>query len=118
VTRSGDKGRPPPLAKLGARKERLEAERETLFKWWREALEAAEGNVTRAGVMVFPDLPPARAKSRGEWYTRRLGLAGYAAELRVQAGQRPRGRPWPTTSPTRTPARPAGSRRPQNKSGK
>jgi len=57
---------------------------------WREKLEAAQGNITRAGeTMGF-------TKSYAMRLTRLHSLNVYAAELRKQATGRAYGRPWDT----------------------
>jgi hypothetical protein len=55
---------------------------------WREALEAACGNISRAGkAMGFSPRHAFRITKRHE-------LNGYAKELRVKATGRATGRPW------------------------
>ena len=84
---------PPPLVIMAARVTHLEFERRLLFTKWLAALEAAQGNVVQAGLAAFPEREPARAKSYGEWLTRKFKLAEYATALRVAAGQKETGRP-------------------------
>ncbi len=93
----------PPLVGMSARKDKLEADRAEIFPKWKAALEAAGGNVSRAGRMIAEtndpaemkswtafgftnDMDPVEARSRANRLTRRLGLVAYAAELRLKAG--------------------------------
>lgn len=76
----------PALAKLGALKDKLEAERAEIFPRWKAALDEAKGNITHAAV-AFGFEPNASSKSvrdQGAWLTRRLELVKYAAELRAK----------------------------------
>lgn len=84
---------PPRPAAMSARLQAIEAARAEIYPRLKAALEAAEGNVSRAGAAMWPDLEPRAAKYRCHRYVRRLGLGPYAAELRVRAQGRSMGRP-------------------------
>lgn len=79
---------PPDLARMAARKATHERAREEDFPRWRAALVAARGNVMRAGRAEFPDLSPRAARDAANRQVRRLGLVGFARDLRVAAGGR------------------------------
>jgi hypothetical protein len=93
----------PSLPKLGALKDKLEAERAEIFPRWKAALDEAKGNITRAAVAfgfepTNDNAEKGNGKSngvreQGAWLTIRLGLVEYAAGLRKQAGRSTRGRP-------------------------
>ena len=84
---------PPPLAAMEARKQRLEKERALLFVRWKDALSAAQGNVTRAAA-DFASAPgePKMDRNRGNKLTRRFRLTKWAAQLREAATGHARGR--------------------------
>ncbi len=63
-------------------KAQLEQKRAEVFPLWKAALEAADGNVTKAAVAFFPDLEPKAARNKGNRLTRRFELATWAADLR------------------------------------
>jgi len=93
---------PPPaaplLAAMSARKDKLEADRAEVFPKWKATLEAAGGNISRAGRLAFFDdsisflnddareVAERKARDQAAWLTKRLGLVAYAAELRLAAG--------------------------------
>jgi hypothetical protein len=83
---------PPALVGLDSRKRAFEAEREVLFPKWRAALQDADGNVTAAARVMFPELNGTVARNKGNKAVRRLGLADYAAELRKAKTGHARGR--------------------------
>lgn len=82
---------PPSLATLSARVEQLEFDRRLKFTQWKAAIEAANGNITKAAECLKPPI----TKSRAMFLTKSLGLREYAAALRVRAGHTELGRPWP-----------------------
>ena len=81
---------PPPLVAMAARSVQLEFDRRTLFTKWMAALEAADGNVTRAAGAMVPPI----TRDRGNRLTRKFGLVGYARELRAAVLKNPQGRPY------------------------
>jgi hypothetical protein len=84
---------PPPLTAMAARQARLEATRDALFVRWREALETAAGCVSRAAQLYQPaDGEPEMTRNRANKLTRRFALVEFAAQLRIDATGRPRGR--------------------------
>jgi len=78
---------PPPLTKMSERTAALEKERRELFEQWKAALEAAGGNVSRAAETL------GATRDRGNYLVRRLGLAAFAAELRLKTTGKDCGRP-------------------------
>ena len=88
----------PALAKLGALKDRLEAERAEIFPRWKAALDEAKGNIAHAAA-AFGFEPTGAAtggvREQGQWLTKRLELNEYAAGLRAKnsANGSSRGRP-------------------------
>lgn len=85
---------PPELADMAARRAAHEAARSEDFPKWRQALEDAKGNVTHAGVKLFPELSRKEAYAAAARQVRRLGLVEYAKQLRAQDQGRSMGRPW------------------------
>lgn len=78
---------PPPLTAMAAHKDKLEAERARLFPQWKAALEAANGNVSRAAASFDPPM----TRDKGNRLTRRFQLVDYASSLRVAATGRAMG---------------------------
>lgn len=83
---------PAALSRFPALQGRIEQLRAEHFPEWREALEKASGNVSRAGRAFWPELSPENAKTRAWNWTRALGLADYSRALREKVGSN-RGRP-------------------------
>lgn len=77
---------------MAALKDKLEAERARLFPLWKAALEAADGNVTRAAAACKASFDPLMTRHKGNRLTRRFELVAFAAELRVKATGRAMGR--------------------------
>ena len=63
------------------------------FEEVKAALEAEDGNIVRAAMRVYPDLDRKTARNRVNKQVRRLGLAAYAAALRVKSTGSSVGRP-------------------------
>jgi len=84
---------PPPLRALEAHRQALEVARLASFEEVKAALEAEDGNIVRAAMRVYPDLDRKTARNRVNKQVRRLGLAAYAAALRVKSTGSSVGRP-------------------------
>lgn len=84
--------KPPPLHLMAARHAALEAARAELYPRIRQALADAHGNLTRAGVALWPDLAARSAYDRCRRYVSRFKLIEFATSLRIAANGRSMGR--------------------------
>lgn len=76
----------PPLTAMNERRQRLEAERSVQFSELEAALKEADGNVSQAAARL------SITRDRANRLVRRLGLAAWAATLRVAKTGHSRGR--------------------------